>query len=321
MELLRKRPDPGYPLDYLLSRIKGRRSRLIRDWNPLLYDPALYGSLPTDRAGGYQKYKTADAVWKNLMVEYEWVYSQMNQSVREIFFTFFLYAELRTILICLRHLHDRKAGAVDDLLDRSLLSNEMKKVLLFSSDIPAAVSGIERLFSPLSDRFLGLVKDQVSGGLRAVEQRLLGTYLSLMVESDLHWLLKRFFSRLIDSRNILGLYKILLSGSIVQPVFLPGGIIPEKMLKEILRKKDLRGAAMLVRVSTGTSVVRPDATAMEIALYRGMTRWLRKEGREPFGIAPILDYLWRCSIESMNLSVLYHTKDIEREAVAVELVQ
>jgi vacuolar-type H+-ATPase subunit C/Vma6 len=51
-----------------------------------------------------------------------------------------------------------------------------------------------------------------------------------------------------------------------------------------------------------------------------MTRWLRQEGRNPFGTAPILDYLWRCSIEAMNLSLLYQGKDLERELVAAELV-
>jgi vacuolar-type H+-ATPase subunit C/Vma6 len=59
---------------------------------------------------------------------------------------------------------------------------------------------------------------------------------------------------------------------------------------------------------------------VELALYKGMTRWLRKEGREPFGAGPILDYLWSCSIEAMNLSVLYQGKDLERDIVAAELV-
>jgi vacuolar-type H+-ATPase subunit C/Vma6 len=52
-----------------------------------------------------------------------------------------------------------------------------------------------------------------------------------------------------------------------------------------------------------------------------MTRRLQRSGRDPFGVAPILDYLWRCSIEAMNLNVLYHGRDIERDAVAAELVQ
>jgi hypothetical protein len=321
MELLSKRLDPGYPIEYLLSRIKGRRSRLIRDWKPLLFDPALYELLPTGRTGGFHKDKTADAAWRNLMAEYQWVHSQMNQGLRDIFFSFFLYTELRTILICLRHLVDKKTRAIDDLLDRSLLSNEVKKVLLFSPDLPAAMRGIERLFSSLSGRFTGLGKSLESGGLRSVEQRLVGTYLSVMMESDLHQLLKVFFSRIIDARNIMGLYKFLRLGFKVKPEFISGGTISEMRLNNIIRKDELPGVALLVREITGIVVERPDPTSIELALYRGMTRWLRKEGRDPFGIAPILDYLWRCSIEAMNLSVLHHTIDLEREAMAAELVQ
>ena len=321
MVLLRKSPDPGYPIEYLLSRIKGRRSRLIRDWKPLLFDPALYESLPTGGTGGFQKGKTADAVWRNLMAEYQWVYSQMNQQLRDIFFSFFLYAELRTILICLRHLIAKKAGSIDELLDKSLLSVEIKKVLLFSTDLQAAVRGLERLFSSLSVRFLGLGRTLEASGLRGVEQRLIGDFLSVVTESDLHLLLKKYFSRLIDARNILGLYKFLRLGLKVRPVFIAGGTIPEVRLNNIIKKDDLPGVALLVREYTGIAVERPDSTAIERALYRGMTRWLRREGRDPFGIAPILDYLWRCSIEAMNLSVLHHAKDLEREAVAAELVQ
>ena len=313
MELLRKLPDPGYPIEYLLSRIKGRRSRLIRDWKPLLFEPVLDESPPTDR--------TADTAWRNLMTEYQWVHSQMNQGLCDSFFSFFLYTELRTILICLRHLVDKKTGAIDELLDRSLLSDEVKKVLLFSPDLPAALSGIERFFTSFSDRFLGFGKALESGGLRLVEQRLVGTYLSVMVDSDLPPLLKRFFSRIIDARNIMGLYKYLRLGFKVKPEFMSGGTISEIRLSNIMKKDDLPGVALLVRECTGIAVERPDPTSIELALYRGMTRWLRKEGRDPFGIAPILDYLWRCSIEAMNLSVLHHAKDLEREAVAAELVQ
>ena len=40
MELLRPLEDRGYPAEYLLSRIRGRRSRLIVDWRPLIYEAA-----------------------------------------------------------------------------------------------------------------------------------------------------------------------------------------------------------------------------------------------------------------------------------------
>jgi hypothetical protein len=33
-----------------------------------------------------------------------------------------------------------------------------------------------------------------------------------------------------------------------------------------------------------------------------------------------MDYLWRCSIEAMNLGVLFYGKDLERDIVIAELV-
>lgn len=76
----------------------------------------------------------------------------------------------------------------------------------------------------------------------------------------------------------------------------------------------------MIRALTGIKVERLEPTMVELALYKGMTRWLRKEGRDPLGVGPILDYLWRCSIEAMNLSILYQGKDLERDFVAAELV-
>lgn len=321
MELLRNPADHGYPVEYLLSRIKGRRSRLIRDWRPLLFDPAQFDAQPSLKTGGFQKDRASDAVWRNLMGEYQWVHGQMNQQLRDIFTPYFLYAELRTIFICLRHLVDKKTGAVDELLGKSLLSDELREVLMLSPDLPSAVSGIERHFSVFSARFQGLGKELESGGLRRVEQRLLGTYLAVTIDSRLHRLMRAFFSRLIDARNILGLYKYLKLELKGKPLFIPGGSIPELTLRNIMAKEELLALTPLVRECTGITVERPDATSIELALYRGMTRWLKKEGRDPFGVAPILDYLWQCSIEAMNLSVLYHTRDLEREAVAAELVQ
>ncbi|HLO24777.1 MAG TPA: hypothetical protein VK187_01600, partial [Geobacteraceae bacterium] len=77
----------------------------------------------------------------------------------------------------------------------------------------------------------------------------------------------------------------------------------------------------LVNEVTGVRLERTEPAQVEHALYRGMTRWLKRAGRDPFGAAPILDYLWRCSLEAMNMNVLYYGRDVERELVAAELVQ
>ncbi len=321
MGLLQNPADQGYPIEYLLSRIKGRRSGLIRDWKRLIYDASLFESAPSQKTSVLMKAKTPDGVWGNLMREYRWVYGQMNRHLREIFGPFFLYSELRTLFICLRRLEDRKAGVLDELLNRSLLSDEMKQVLFLSGDLKAAVSGIERLFAASFKKTAGLAEVLEAESLREVEQRLVEWYLAATVDSSLHPIMKLFFSRLIDARNSMSLYKYLRLELRAMPSVIPGGLVPEAKLLGIAKKGDLVEVGKLIEELSGVPVERPDPTLVELALYRGMTKWLKKAGRDPFGIAPILDYLWRCSIEAMNLSVLYHGKDLEREAVTAELVQ
>ncbi len=321
MELLRHLEDRGYPVEYLLSRIRGRRSRLINDWRPLIYDAAPMDFLASARYQGFVRDRSPEGVWRSLLREYRWVYSQMNGQLREIFQPFFLYTELRTIFICLRHLKDEKSGKAEDLLGDSLLSAEIAKILSSGEDMPSVVRGIERVFLQLSERFGGLGNVLEAEGLRGVEQLLTNTYLAVIVDTGLHPLIKIFFARLIDSRNIMSVYKCLRLEKRTALPFIPGGMIPEAKLRAIVEKGDLFGVNSLVREFSRIKIETPDPTKVETALYKGMTRFLKKEGREPFGAGPILDYLWRCSLEVMNLSVLFYGKDLEREVVTTELVQ
>ena len=321
MELLQNPADRGYPAEYLLARIRGRRARLIRDWRPFLHGAALSGPLPPGKAGSLAEARPTQGIEESLKREYQWVYGQMNQQLREIFYLFFLYAELRTVFVCLRRITDKKAGALDEFLARSLLSDSAKKVLLVSDDLKTAVAGIERLFLSLSPRFSGLTAVLEAGGLRSVEQALTERFLAEAVSSSPHPVMKTFFSRLIDARNIMSLAKYLLLELKTLPSPVPGGTISRKKFAETARTENVLALETLVRKATGVPLERPEPALIERALYQGMTRLLKRSGRDPFGAEPILDYLWRCSIEAMNLNVLYHGRDIERDAVAAELVQ
>ncbi len=321
MELLCSPADQGYPVDYLLVRIKGRRSRLIRDWKRLTFDAGLFDAATVSLPDGLFKGKSPDSIGADLVREYRWVYEQMNLWLREIFGPFFFYSEFRTIFICLRHIKDKKAGVLDELLDTSLLSDAMKDILLESADVKIAVTEIERLFSLLSPRYAGLVAILASEGMRGVEQQLTERYLAETAGSKLHPLMKGFFIRLIDARNAMSLYKFLRLDLSTHPFFIPGGAIPDSRLLGLAGSDDLDKAGALIQELTGIPVERPDPTSVELALYRGMTRWLRKAGKDPLGVGLILDYLWRCSIEAMNLRELYYGRDLERETIAAEIVQ
>jgi vacuolar-type H+-ATPase subunit C/Vma6 len=318
MELLLDPEDRGYPAEYLLSRIRGRRARLITDWRPLIFDASPFDSLSPR---GTAKDRSPEGVWRNLTREYRWVYLQMNKGLRLIFRPFFLYVELRTLFICLRHGNVKKAGAVEELLAASLLSDDIRHILVTSPDVRTAVSGIERVFLPLSVKFSGLSRAFDVSGLTGVEQRLMTTYLAVTVQAGLHPVMERFFKRLIDARNIMNLYKYFRLELTAAPPFIEGGDVPKERVKELIGRHDAAAVTSLVRERTGIKLETPDPTEVESALYKGMTRHLRKEGRDHLGTGLILDYLWRCSIEARNLSVLLSSRDLEREVVSAELVQ
>ena len=320
MDLLEYPEDRGYPTDYLLSRIKGRRGQLIRDWRSLIFDAAPLESLSSSRYRGLISIKSPDAVWKYLVQEYRWVYVQMNGTLRRIFYPFFLYTELRTIFICLRHLKEKSAWRTDELLAASLLSKEIKTVLATSEDISTAIAGIERIFRAVSPNFGGLTELLDEEGLRGVEQRLTNTYLVHTMGTDLNPLIRDLFCRIIDSRNIMSVFKYQRLNSKAAPVFIPGGSITVTRLQEIIKKDDIFAVTNLIRELTGIKADTPNPTLVESSLYKGITRFLRKRGKHPFGAGPIMDYLWRCSIEAMNLGVLFYGKDLERDIVTAELV-
>ncbi len=316
MDLIRPAEDRGYPMESLISRIRGKRASLISDWTSLLFGgpPFEYPGLPPGR--GFMTERSPGGVWRDLMKEYRWVYLRMNRELRQIFRPFFLYLELRTIFICLRYIKDGRTDDARNVLEASLLSEDIKKVLTGRTDILSAAEVIEKGFLGLSDAFAGIANVCGREGLKGFERELTVRYLVYIVRSGTDPLLKNFFVRIIDSRNIISLHKYLRLGPKSAPSFIPRGSIAESVFLGIIERKD----ASLVGRLAGTDREGTGRLNVEIALYRQMTAFLRKAGRDPLGIGPVLDYLWRISLEAMNLSTLHYGRDLERETVKEELV-
>jgi vacuolar-type H+-ATPase subunit C/Vma6 len=320
-DLLDKGKDTEYPPDYLLSRLRGRKARLIRDWAPLVASPAPLEKLAE---GHYQRVCSdisAEGIWKALLIEYQWVYYQMNAQLRKIFGPFFLYTELRTIFICLRNLKDMKRAGAKEMLSASLLSEELREILSESADEFAAVREIEERLRRLSGQFIGIAEILRQKGLSGFERELTKRYLTVIVGAGLDPFLQIFFMRLIDARNALALVKLLKLDSMTEHHFIAGGRINIVRLREVLQSRDRSEIARLLRGLTGEEIDPAEHVKLEAALYRGITRSLKKEGRSTLSTGPIIEYLWRCSIEAMNLSMLCYTVGMERHLVAAELVQ
>ena len=318
--LLRKERTQGYPSEYLLSRVRGRRSRLIHDWSPLIYDASPLDHLASALYQGFVRERTAEGMWRALLLEHGWVHGQMDEEARRIFAPYFLYAELRTIIICLRYLQGEKAQKAGEILGASLLSGEVKAVL-HDGEITDALIGLEVLLNALSPDFSGLSAVYREKGLREIELILAHRYLASVLHLPLHPVMRGFFVRVIDSRNILALYKALRAGAAGSGQFMAGGMVHVERLKDLQEKEDILEVIGLIRQAVGQAIASPDPTHVEVALYRGITKFLKGEGRDPLDAALILDYLWRCQLEVMNLSMLLAGKGLERDEASAELVR
>jgi len=206
------------------------------------------------------------------------------------------------------------------VLGESLLADSVKNILR-DGETSVAVERLERQFCRLSPQFAGLAERYEEKGLRELEQHLTNSFLIAIIRTPLHPVMKGFFCRIIDARNILSLYKSLRMSVKDDAVFIPGGTVAIEHLKDLLDKDDIFEVITLIRQASGITVAAPDPTQVEVSLYRGITKYLHKEGRDPLGAALILDYLWRCSLEVMNLSLLLAGKDLEREEISAELVK
>ena len=320
MELLLELEDRGYPTEYLLSRIRGRRAGLQKDWKTLLFDAAPLDAFLSSHSRGGVGEASPDAVWRWLMKEYRWVYSQMNGRLREQFSLFFLYAELRTICICLRQMRDRKSARLEELLEESLLSKELRKACLYSVDSAMAIEEISRIFCKLSPVFAGLQRSFLDEGLRGVERRLTNLFLEYAAEQKQHSLLRTFMVRMIDARNLIQLAVSVQQETESAADFLAFGTVPMEQLSQLQQRKDLMAVHTLVQQYAGVKVELQDPSQVEHALYQATTRYLKLAGRDPLGIGTILEYLWSCSLEVMNLSILFYGRTVERDVLAHELV-
>jgi vacuolar-type H+-ATPase subunit C/Vma6 len=321
-DLLLNPENRGYPTDYLLARIAGKRAHLITEWKPLVLGTLPEGHLSPHFYAGLSPEDAPDAAWRWLEREYRWVYFQMNETLREIFRPFFMYSDLRILFSCLRHIQNsRRTGMIENILALSLLSEKVRALLKTAGDISSAARGLENLFSSFSVEFGGFAKIADAEGSRGLESALAKRYLAYTVRGKLHPLMKSFFVRIIDARNVMSAYKYLRLDEKTVPSFIAGGSIIRTRYSNIADRKDIFGLISVIKKLTGIRIEKPDAANVENSLYRMITKFLKKQGRQPLGVGLILDYLWRCSLEAMNLSILFHGKDLDRETIMAELVR
>jgi len=292
----------GYPTDYLLARVRGRRAAMA----------AMTRRVPES--------VTDAEVRENLRKEFHWVYCQMDLGMRDTFAPLFLWFELRSVIVSLRFRRsgDRRRSAA--ILAAGLLAEQVQRALATEGEPAAAAEALAGILAGIAApcRELGQVFRERGG--RTFEERLVLLYLEGVAGGPFHPLAREFFRGLIDMRNLVTLAKQLRWQLQEPEAFARGGTFPQERLAAASR--DGTQAALDLLLAALPDMEPPAVPSLnpEPSLAAWMTRRLRKLGREPLGIGLVLDYLWRRAVEARNLGIFCHGADLDRQAVEAEVV-
>jgi hypothetical protein len=309
MEPLREPALQGYPTDYLLARVRGRRAALMAQWQAV-------------RARGRPAETSDEAVWEALLREYRWLREQMNPRLRQGLDPVFVLFELKTLVLCLRCVAARRRAEAERLLAHSQLADPLKMALLGASDVPSAISSIADAFAPVDADRVSLQRAYADAGLRGLEARLTRQYLDQLPGMKLRPVVRRFFASFVDLRNLMTLYKHLRWEIHDAAAFVPGGTIEVARLQHASAGKDSAALDGLVRAIAGRSAppVAISEGALESILLGSLTRQLEKDARDGEDAGRLLEYAWRVYVNARNRAILLHASELAPALLDRELI-
>jgi len=321
MGFLKEIADRGYPSDYLSARVRGRRIFLISEWDNALLSPDISEELMSSRYREFLSEFSSEGIRKRYLKELHWIYYQMNRKLRDIFLPYFICSELETLLVSLRYKTETgKASEIKDMLEYSLLSGKIVTALKTEAGLPHILDMLANGSGPPSRSFSGLGDVFLKDGLAGVEHRISASFMDHLIKRQMHPLLQRFIVSIIDSKNIISLYKHIHWETNSKPVFIEGGSISMSELARIGRSGDISDLCSLVYKQTGFDVEGTSLISLDAILMKAISRQMKKLWRESADIGLILNYLWSFNMESRNLRILSYAHQVAKGAVKEELV-
>ena len=309
MEPLRDIAADGYPTDYLVARVRSRRAALL--------SAARHGQPPGPRDAA-----SDEAIWNELLTEFDWLRRQMNPRLRSVFAPVFTLFGIKTLVLALRNKAAERHAAVRRLMQHELFADELRDTLVRAPDVGSAVAAVIDAFAPAPGDAHGLAAAYAEGGLKGLETRLMRDFLGSAASIRSPEAIQRFFAAFIDLRNVMTLYKHLRWGFQDAAAFVSGGTLGIARLSAASATGDSRCLDDLVRETAGEAAPAMAASevALETRLLSHLTRLLRKRGRQGDDVDRILDYAWSLYVHARNRALRLHagrtdTGSLERELI------
>lgn len=276
MKLLDSTKPAELPTEALLARLRSRRAQID------LVDPVAAS--------------TTEATI--------WVYQRLNRSLRKRLEPFFEVLAMRNLTLQLRYV---LAGEVPTALpNKSLLAKPLRQLISGMGENQSLIAQLEAALVsdyPFAANLTLTYRQQGPGG---VERQLADGMLVDALERSRNDFLKTILSYLIDMRNCLMLSRLWRWQVRQPPALTAGGHLDRNELRRIWTNHDSERLVRLAERLTGEPLRSGNlhgeaTTAMEQAFLHGLTKLLRRLGRDPLGAAVIIDYLWRTELAMHNL--------------------
>ncbi len=319
--LLQQNDSRGHPVEYLLARIGVRRGGLSKNWLSLAAEEEPLAAVPPGSFLENVAEPTPIGVWQAMLGEYRWLHRQMDDATRRAFLPFFVWLELKTILLCLRNMRGGRSREIARILDVSLLAPRIKQVFSTDSSPGETVERLATTLAMITNVFCGMTQAFAEQGIAGLERRLDDGWFRWVEGRKNHPELADFFGSLVDFHNIRRLYKSMRWGLSEPPPFLAGGRIGRSTLAGIFAGGEQQAMAdLLGRLGIELSDPAADPEGELLAM---IGRRLRRAGRaRRDGYGPIVEYLWRLYMETRNMGILLSAASPdERQQLTRDLLQ
>lgn len=271
--LLAPPPLTDLPAEALLARLRARRAAL-------------------DRYGGAGGGPDPEALLS-------WLHPRLAHSLRRALRPCLELEAMRFVLLVLRH---RLGGepAPPELLHQAWLAPALAPLLDHPGHAASVVADLEAWLAGDYPFAAGLTDTYLRQGPGGVEQQLAAGMLAAALAAArvpaVHMTV-RFF---IDLRNLLAVLRHWRWQLRVPPRLLPGGEVARDLLTRAWARNDLGTVARLASRLAGVPLMELEPRTAERHLLGGLTRRLQRAGRDPLGVAVVIETLWRCRVAARN---------------------
>lgn len=291
LRLLAEVPGPGYPGDYLLARLQGRKGARGHPGGGALAENSVLGG---DRV-----------FWEEAARERSWMFRQLEANLRAALAPLFLFFEIGRIARILRYQAVERYADAEQALQGSMLAPPLRAILSGREGTATVLTSLERSEAGELLFLTGLRASFETGGLRSCEELLRRRFLMRALERAWPRDLVSFLQAQIDIRNILAVAKTLRWSGAAAPVFVPGGRV---RLPGAGRKATMEDLARMVRglVHAAVSRERLQPEELEPLLRMHLLRQLARRRREGSVAAGCIEHLWRGHARAREQSMRLH---------------